>query len=96
MKTLTIQIGNSDNKLTQSQWSNFCDAIDSLVTACAFHVHFKGFSPGDAPWQNACWVVVVDNDKLQADLLPKLSRLSFRFLQDSIAVTIGETVFVGS
>lgn len=31
--TVTIQIGNSDNKLTQLQWSNFIDAVDSGIAA---------------------------------------------------------------
>jgi len=95
MKTLTIQIGNSDNKLTQLQWSYFCEAVDSVVNYYTETIHFRGFSPGDTKWQNACWVVIVETDNKQAAMLHELSCLAPRFLQDSIAVTIGETVFVG-
>lgn len=58
MDTITIQIGNSDNKLSQMEWSAFIKDVVEVVESLASVVHFYGTSLGDAPWQNAAWVVV--------------------------------------
>lgn len=92
VKTVTIQIGNSDNKLTQTEWSHFCFFVDSAVKGWANEIYFHGFSVGDAPWQNACWVVSVDSNRT-AQLKAALELTAEKFNQDSIAVTIGETEF---
>lgn len=40
MKTATIQIGNSDDKLTQSEWSDFVSAIKDAVQRFSERIHF--------------------------------------------------------
>ena len=92
MRTITIQIGNSDDKLTQKEWSSFYWEIASAVLA-AGGVHFAGTSPSFEPWQNACWVVVVDDSKVAA-LREQVVTIRTKFRQESVAWTEGETAFV--
>ncbi len=95
MKTATIQIGNSDDKLLQHQWSHFCDRVGDTVRRYASEIHFRGFAPSDAPWQNAAWVIAIDEDAL-ARLRAELSVDALGFRQDSIALTVGDTEFVAA
>ncbi|MFW6056853.1 MAG: hypothetical protein ACOC9B_06055 [Chloroflexota bacterium] len=93
MITCTIQIGNSDDKLTQREWSEFVSATHKLAD---YHgdIHFSGFSVPDAVWQNACWVVEVHAADIHR-LRDQLVELAQRFRQDAVAFTTGETRFVG-
>jgi hypothetical protein len=93
-KSATIQIGNSDDKLTQSEWSEFVSAVQDLIMDLQYNVHFHGCSIGSAPWQNACWVVELTNDG--RELKRMLARLAFDYQQDSIALTIGEVQFISA
>lgn len=93
MKTITIQIGNTDDKLSQKQWAIFYAEVNHEVTQAKCQVHFAGPSPAQCPWQNACWVILIDGSEaltLRNALIP----LRERFMQDSIAWTEGETQFV--
>lgn len=93
MTTLTIQIGNTDNKLTQQQWSDFVLETNQTIAQYAQAVHFFGGSPNWYAWQNVCWVIEIGRT-----LLPVLKRdlvtLKDRFNQESLAWTLGETVFI--
>lgn len=93
MTTVVIQIGNSDDKLTQQQWSDFVGETDRCVRLYAKSVHFMGCSSGEKPWQNACWVFEMATPFLMRD---RLSNLAFRYQQESIAMTEGVTEFVSS
>ena len=96
MKTVTIQIGNTDNKLSQSEWASFCNSVHRAIT---FHthdivdaIHFSAPSVGWADWQNAAWVFdITDDEGLQ--LWDRMKVLAGDFRQDSIAWTEGVTVF---
>lgn len=93
MKTITLQIGNSDDKLSQREWSIFCKLIDKQVQSQAFAVHFSGYSMPDAPWQNACWVFEMEEDIIehfQRDI--RITRQIYR--QDSVAWIEGQALFV--
>jgi hypothetical protein len=92
METLSILIGNSDDKLTQSAWSDYIQAIQMVVQDLGYTVHFHGFSHGDAPWQNACWVI--EGDDGFASLFHHLELVAWAYGQESIAVVRGETQFV--
>lgn len=95
MKTVTIQIGNSDDKLSQGQWADYSQKVANSIGAYAEEIHFSGFSVGDAPWQNAAWVIVIDNEYLQEERLRnELTIFRKEFKQDSIAWTEGETKFI--
>lgn len=88
---IVIQIGNSDNKLTQQEWSSFVYDTDELLRMYGVF-HFSGGSPSNAGWQNYCWVI--ESQKTMSGLEYELSRLAVRYKQDSIALTIGQTVFI--
>jgi hypothetical protein len=91
---ITLQIGNSDDKLTQKEWSQFFTTVDKEVNAAARQIHFTGTSAGHSQWQDACWVFELNasyRPSLRAAL--QLHRMTFR--QDSIAWTEGETTFIG-
>lgn len=98
MDTAVIQIGNSDDKLTQADWSDFVSDVQDFIIGSGYPIHFHGLSISSAPWQNACWVLDTRNvfDKIVAiDILRhELSRLANMYKQDSIALTLGDTEFV--
>jgi hypothetical protein len=92
-ETLTIQIGNSDNKLTQSEWSEFVWAVRNILRGKANVIHFFGGSVNWAEWQNVCWVAEVPFYRIP-DLKEQLSEIGKAFKQDGVAVTVGVTEFV--
>ena len=93
MKPITIQIGNSDNKLTQLDWSLFIRRLDDFVELSGI-VHFSGFSGGDKPWQNACWVITpYEQDDFDA-LREYVIVLRKEYRQDGVAWIVGETEFI--
>lgn len=93
LTTVTIQIGNSDDKLSQSQWAHFCSAVKQQIEAHAFRVHFCGGSEADAPWQNMCWVIEIQpmNTNSLKDVLRNVAN---SYGQESIAWTSGETIML--
>jgi hypothetical protein len=94
MPTVTIQIGNSDNKLTQKEWARFInEALKEISDIWSNKIHFSGGSSAESPWQNYCWVVECDASRIN-DLKESLSILGKQFNQDSVAFTTGETEFV--
>ena len=93
MRTATIQIGNSDNKLTQGEWANFVAEVAQVISEFTFRIHFSGGSDWDAPWQNACWVCEVHDDKV-ARLKEWLGVRRRNYRQESVAITFGTTEFV--
>ena len=94
MDTVTIQIGNTDDKLSQPEWASFYAEINEFIESISSRVHFAGASDSTRPWQNACWVAAITADQTAA-LERGLDPLRVRYLQDSIAVTYGTTQFVG-
>jgi hypothetical protein len=90
--TVTVQIGNTDNKLTQYEWSVFCKDVDWVVSKLGV-IHFSGGSSWDRPWQNACWVFETDRVNIN-EIKNSLNLLTIKYKQDAIAVTIGKTEFV--
>lgn len=93
METVTINIGNSDNKLIQQQWSDFVEKTREVVKKYCHEIHFDGGSKHDAPWQNACFVAVVEQQQKQS-LCDDLGNVREEFFQNSTAVTFGQTLFV--
>jgi hypothetical protein len=93
MKTITLLIGNSDNKLTQCQWKDFCNQVHERVDIWSEEIHFSAPSVGWADWQNASWVFIC-KEKFIDDLKIEISEIRKRFLQNSVAWTEGNTEFV--
>lgn len=93
MKTITVQIGNTDDKLTQIEWSKFIHKTNKLIGHRAKDVHFNGFSLPMEIWQNACWVFEIGNTQ-STRLRDEIKQLCSEFNQDSIAWTEGVTEFI--
>lgn len=91
--TVTIQIGNSDNKLSQREWSDYAGRMRLTISRNVDLVHFSGGSDWDSPWQNACWVCEVETAMIES-LKKQIAHCRKNFNQDSVAVTYGETVMV--
>ncbi len=94
MPTVTIQIGNSDDKLTQREWSDYVTDVQFAIQNHGGDVHFSGGSPTDEVWQNFCFVCNVSRPRDVDGLKQALRAVRLRFRQDSAAMTVGETVFV--
>lgn len=92
MKTVTIQIGNSDNKLAQVDWANYVSEVRRKILRYCYVVHFFGGSSNWENWQNVAWVITGEDDNL-ALLLVELIEIRIKFQQDSIAWTEGKTQF---
>jgi hypothetical protein len=91
--TVVVQIGNSDNKLDQLQWSLFCRDIKEYVRRNSETVHFQGGSEWDKAWQNACFVCEVE-DRFVSSFVNGLKPIREAYSQDSVAVLTGITRFV--
>ena len=93
MKTITVQIGNSDDKLSQKEWSEFHLRISGACIAYAAETHFSGTSNGEASWQNACFIFDCEDSDIE-ELRMELSFIRSCFGQESIALMEGETEFI--
>lgn len=98
-RAITIQIGNSDDKLTQKEWSNFVRDVADAIDRSAVVIHFFGAAPNYERWQNAAWVVAPDSRtprpaKEIATLKERIARIRQLYRQDSVAWTDGETELV--
>ncbi len=93
MKTVTIQIGNSDDKLAQGIWAGLVAATADAIVASGVEVHFHGAPPNWTAWQNVAWVVVGNEEQLLA-LKKEVGRLRRIYEQNSAAWTEGKTEFI--
>ncbi len=93
MKTVSLLIGNSDNKLSQKEWSDFHEAVEHAVAHYEDGRQFTGCSEGCSPWQNACWVFTIDESKL-SKLTFDLEGIRKLWKQDSVAIISGDTQFI--
>lgn len=93
MSTITIQIGNSDDKLPQREWRAFVIAVRNAIRKHAKTVHFFGAPANYELWQNVAWVVECGEEALPA-LRAAISEVRITFRQDSAAFTVGFTSFI--
>lgn len=93
---ILIQIGDSDDKLTQAEWAEFIGTVRRLVVQAgpAVIIHGEWFSAPDSRWQNANWCIQVDNPNIRNALRLGLIQIREKFRQDSIAWTQGEVTFI--
>lgn len=83
-QTVYVSIGNSDDKLTQQEWSQFQAAVHDALMKFAQVMHGEWQSAATSPWQNACWCVEVPLFQVEP-LTGRLSQLVVGYRQDSIA-----------
>lgn len=90
-----VTIGNTDNKLSQLDWAEFCGKTDEVVREHALQMWGEFYALSNAPWQNACWsfdIDIQDVEAAQADL----RALAADFEQDSILWSKAENTFLDS
>jgi hypothetical protein len=94
--TVYITVGNSDDKLSQNEWSAFVSSVRLVLRDEAQVMHGEWFSLPDSPWQNACWCVEFVEYRLDRARM-RLGKLAPAFRQDSIAWAEAPTVeFLGA
>lgn len=95
--TVTIQIGNTDNKLSQATWAEFVARMNYVLNVGvgeeSLVIHFFGAPPNYSEHQNAAWVVECAN-RYFLKLRENVSRTRQEYNQDSAAMTVGDTEFV--
>jgi hypothetical protein len=100
MTVAYITIGNSDDKLTQQEWSDFVAAVGVAVARVARMpgggIHGAWLSSADRPWQNACWCLQLPAADAHVEILrARLGQLARKYRQDSIAWAESEPQFIG-
>jgi len=82
--TVYVSIGNSDDKLSQRDWAQFLNRVQSEIREAASAIHGEWYSAPGSPFQNACFcaeIAPADAGYLKTAL--KLARTEFG--QDSVA-----------
>jgi hypothetical protein len=92
MKTVTIQIGNTDNKLTQQEWAEFVSQVKKVLEYST--IHFFGGSPNWEAWQNAAWVFSCENEHRLGLIKENLVNIRKNFNQESVAWSESITEFI--
>lgn len=94
--TISVLIGNSDDKLTQKEWSEFVKMTkEAIIDSHSFSIHFCGGSASDSPFQNYCWVFeLLNEDGCLESVRASLKAIRKMFKQDSAAIIVGETEFI--
>jgi hypothetical protein len=99
--TVCVLIGNSDNKLTQGEWSDFVQETKLTITQSVSGPFdgvpwfFTGGTAYDAPYQAACLVFQIRSciDSKVEKLKNRLSQVAKNYRQESIAVLMGHSGF---
>lgn len=91
--TIVVQIGNSDDKLSQKEWSSYVNQIHENIKIHARQMHFFGGSPNWYPEQNACFVLEMSNE-FYISLCSELKDTREYYNQDSIALVHGDTILL--
>lgn len=90
---VNIAIGNTDDKLTQFEWSQFWRSVDDVVRRYANVVHGAFLSTPNSQYQNASWTFEI-NDVQAKNLRVWLTTIRKHYNQDSVAWLQGETEFI--
>jgi hypothetical protein len=93
--TIHVAIGNSDNRLTQQEWSSYFHEVDLLVRSAAPHIHGTWLSASESPYQNACWgFELSETGWYRRRVQDALREIAGRYGQDSVAWNESETEFL--
>lgn len=87
--TVCVQIGNTDNKLTQQNWAKFVGEVMALIDLHSWQKHFFGGSSTFDPWQNVCWVFSMPQEQIE-NFQNQLKPIGALYGQSSIAILAGE------
>jgi len=94
-KTVYISIGNSDNKLSQDEWSDFCAGVAFAILNHRSGQHGEWYSLPNSAWQNACWCIEISPEN-EAALKITLASYARSYRQESIAWAEATTEFIAS
>lgn len=89
-----VSIGNSDDKLTQAEWSNFVLQMSTEVVSHASTVHGAWFSLPTVRWQNACWCLEFTSEAAMMTARENTAILRKSYRQDSVAWAVATTEFL--
>lgn len=88
-----ISIGNSDDKLTQAEWSKYVVEMLTRVVSIGKR-HGDWYSAPYTPYQNACWCVEFSSDADIQEAREVATEIRQKWRQDSIAWAVAETEFI--
>jgi hypothetical protein len=81
-----ISIGNSDDKLTQRQWSEYIIEVKEYLKNCKVKYHGDWYSLPSSPYQNACFCVEFNLGYIIIYKVKEaLGDIAHEFRQDSVA-----------
>lgn len=86
---ISLQAGNTDNKLSQLEWYKFVRRLGEILGCYESARHFFGGSETYAPWQNVCWVCEIEIGKLE-ELKLALADVRQLYQQDAVCLLVGE------
>jgi hypothetical protein len=89
-----VSIGNSDDKLSQVEWSRFALQLSAEVISLAAQVHGAWFSQPVSPWQNACWCVEFASEAQEMTAREAAAEIGRKYGQQSIAWATAQTEFI--
>ena len=94
MIDVVVIIGNSDDKLSQSEWCDFIADVRESINRDEGIVEFAGGSAAEKPFQNYCFCATFKSyDRI--DLLKReLRHVRKRWRQDSIALVMNTPEFI--
>lgn len=92
--TIYVSIGNSDDKLSQLEWSAFAGQVQALISSLATQIHGVWFSPSGSAFQNACFCFELASMADAQEVKTRLARLAGHYRQDSIAWAEATTEFI--
>lgn len=84
MITAYVSVGNSDDKLSQADWSAFVQQVRIALSGYVRETHGEWYSLPDEPYQNACFCVVLADADVPA-AQAQLTKLRKSWGQDSVA-----------
>lgn len=90
---VVISIGNTDDKLSQREWSDYVADMWTLLEKEGANVHFFGGRSNWEQWQNVAWIVEVHSMDIDG-LMLKIESSRKKYRQDSAFVMVGEGLFV--
>lgn len=82
LTTVYVSIGNSDDKLTQAEWSNFLHSFRECMAKFAVEVYGDWASEPSSSYQNACMAIATETPRT---LKAALTMLRKEYRQDSLA-----------
>lgn len=91
--TAIVLIGNTDNKLTQQEWSYFANDVRTLIWVFEQNTHFIGSSDPFSAYQSGCFVFEMQEERLE-EFKHRLILFKQRYKQNFIALIVGNTQLI--